>query len=215
MIPTWQVCATIAEHAHVAVSTGRAAVASGWGYLVASDVSDEIAQSNKRFAHISYTSLGLTAQSWGRQVNEQFYYDGTSYTNTEGNGIQIPSAADDHNAPLFVSAVAPVSFAGKGEFTMLMQVPVRAYDNGAWSIGSKLSTRQIPAHVIISQADAQRYGMSDGQEVVLTTPVGSALIPARVDGGLAEGHVLLPAVAGAPLSLALGAYTRVSVRRAE
>jgi len=215
MIPTWQVCAAIAEHATVAVNSGRTAVAAGWGYLVASDVSDEIAHSHKRFANISYTSLGLTAQSWGRQVNEQFYYDGTSYTNTEGNGMQIPSAADDANAPLLVSAVAPVSFAGKGEFSMLMQVPVRAYDNGAWSIGSKLSTRQIPAHVLISQADAQRYGMADGQEVVLTTPVGSALIPARVDGGLAEGHVLLPAVAGAPLSLALGAYTRVSVRRAE
>lgn len=215
MIPTWQICATVAEHAPVAVSAGRTTVASGWGYVVTSDVSDDIAASNARFAGISYTSLGLTAKSWGRQANEQFYYDGTSYTNTEGNGVQLASAADDANAPLMLSVVAPTSYETKGEFTMLMQVPVRAYDHGDWSIGSKLASRQIPPHVIVSVADAQRWGIAAGEEVLLTSPVGSALIRAQVDSGLAAGQVLLPLVANAPIGLALGAYTRVSVRRAE
>ncbi|MFZ9856749.1 MAG: NADH-quinone oxidoreductase subunit NuoG [Roseiflexaceae bacterium] len=212
----WKVFASVAELAGVnAGGNGRTAVLSGWDYMVTSDVTDDIAKSHKQFANITYTSLDLTMNSWGRQANESVYYDGTSYTNTEGNGVQIATVADDASAPLNVGVVAPVSFEAKGEFTMLMQVPTRAYDGGTWSIDSKLASRQVPAHVIISMADASRWGIGIGDEVMLSSPVGSALIRAQIDQGLAEGQVLLPDVAGAPTHLALGAYTRVSVRRAE
>jgi NADH-quinone oxidoreductase subunit G len=153
--------------------------------------------------------------SWGRQSDELFYYDGTSYSNPEGLGVQIASVADDANTPLHLGVGALVGFEPKGEFSMLMQMPARAYDGGEWSIDSKLTPRQVSAHVVISVADAQRWGIGIGDVVALSSPVGSALVRAQIDAGLAEGQVLLPDVAGAPTNLALGAYTRVSVRRAE
>lgn len=215
MYPTWQICATVAEHAGAVVSSGRTAVMSGWNYAVTSDVTDEIASTHARFADVTYTSLDLTINSWGRESNELFYYDGTSYSNPEGLGVQLVSVADESNAPLHLSAHAPIIFEAKGEFGMLMQMPARAYDGGEWSTDSKLGTRQVSAHVVISVADAQRWGIGAGEVVALSSPVGSALVRAQVDAGLVEGQVLLPDVAGAPTNLALGAYTRVSVRRAE
>ena len=215
MMPTWQVCATVAEYATASVSNGRTAVASGWNYAVTSDVTDEIASVQARFAGVTYTSLDLSINSWGRQTNELFYYDGTSYSNSEGLGVQLASIADDNNAPLHTAVVAPVVYEPKGEFTMLMQMPVRAYDGGEWSTDSKLASRQVTAHVVLSVADASRWGIAIGDLVALSSPVGSALVRAQIDTGLAEGQVLMPDVAGAPTNLALGAYTRVSVRRAE
>ncbi|MEY2845016.1 MAG: hypothetical protein RL076_562 [Chloroflexota bacterium] len=215
MYPTWQICATVAEYASAVVGSGRTAVAGGWGYAVTSDVTDEIANTHARFAGVTYTSLDLTMNSWGRQSDELFYYDGTSYTNPEGLGVQIASVADDANAPMHLAAGTLVEFEPKGEFSMLMQMPARAYDGGEWSTDSKLAPRQVSAHVVLSMADAQRWGIGIGDVVALSSPVGSALVRAQIDAGLAEGQVLLPDVAGAPTNLALGAYTRVSVRRAE
>ena len=129
--------------------------------------------------------------------------------------MQLASIADDNNAPLHTAVVAPVVYEPKGEFTMLMQMPVRAYDGGEWRTDSKLASRQVTAHVVLSVADASRWGIAIGDLVALSSPVGSALVRAQIDAGLAEGQVLMPDVAGAPTNLALGAYTRVSVRRAE
>jgi formylmethanofuran dehydrogenase subunit D len=95
----------------------------------------------------------------------------------------------------------------KGEFTMLMQMPVRAYDGGEWSTDSKLASRQVTAHVVLSVSRRKSLGKCHWDLVALSSPVGSALVRAQIDAGLAEGQVLMPDVAGAPTNLALGAYT--------
>ena len=217
MHPSWQICAYLAERSTVAVPTAKnnTAVLGDWEYAVTSDVTDEVAQRIPHFGGITYTSLDLSINSWGRQANESVYYDGTSYTNTEGNGVQIATLADSATAPLPMSFAAPAQFEPKGEFGLLLQSPVRAYNGGTWSIDSKLSTRQIPVHVLISPADAARWNINAGDQVTIATPVGSSTVPAQIDNNIAAGHVLLPDVVGAPLHLALGAYTRVAIRRAE
>jgi anaerobic selenocysteine-containing dehydrogenase len=108
-----------------------------------------------------------------------------------------------------------VSFEPKGEFGLLLQTPVRAYNGGSWSTDSKLSTVQVPVHVLISPTDAARWNINAGDKVTISTPVGTSTIPAQIDKNVAAGQVLMPDVAGAPLHLALGAYTRVAIRRAE
>jgi len=217
MHPTWQICAHIAERATVLTpaSKNTTAVLSNWNYAVTSDVTDEVSQSNARYAGITYTSLDLSINSWGRQANESVYYDGTSYTNSEGNGVQLKTVADDSAAALSLVYSPPVEFEPKGEFGLLMQSPVRAYNGGTWSIDSKLGSRQVAAHVLISPADASRWNISAGDQITVASPVGSSTIPAQIDKNIAAGHVLMPDVAGAPVHLALGAYTRVAIRRAE
>jgi anaerobic selenocysteine-containing dehydrogenase len=98
---------------------------------------------------------------------------------------------------------------------LLLQTPVRAYNGGSWSTDSKLSTVQVPAHVLISPSDAARWNINAGDRVTIASPVGTSTVPAQIDKNVATGHVLMPDVAGAPLHLTLGAYTRVAIRRAE
>ena len=217
MHPTWQICAYLAERSTVAVpaSKNATAVLGDWEYAVTSDVTEEVAQRIPRFGGITYTSLDLSINSWGRQANDSVYYDGTSYTNTEGNGVQIAALADDPTAPLPLTYTAAVAFEPKGEFGLLLQTPVRAYNGGSWSTDSKLSTVQVPVHVLISPTDAARWNINAGDKVTISTPVGTSTIPAQIDKNVAAGQVLMPDVAGAPLHLALGAYTRVAIRRAE
>lgn len=217
MHPTWQICSMVANRVMAGKPTsGRnTTVLSDWEYAVTSDVTEEIAAVVPSYKGITYTSLDLSSKSWGRQANESIYYDGTSYTNTEGNGVQMASVADNATAPLQLSYVPAATYEPKAEFTLLMQNPARAYDGGTWSIDSKLGSRQVPAHALVSVADAARWNISGGDTITLSSPVGSSTLTAQVDKNVAPGQVLVPNVAGAPLHLALGAYTRVAIRRAE
>ncbi|HMP39919.1 MAG TPA: NADH-quinone oxidoreductase subunit NuoG [Roseiflexaceae bacterium] len=213
----WEIFQRVAQAIPVAVPAGNSNGsdrAAGWGYVVASDVADEISRKVAGYSSAGYTSLGVTRQSWGRQANDDVYYDGTSYINTEGVGVQISSRADDPKASFSLSRVAyPGAAAGEG--IALLPV-VRAYDGGDWARGSKLQPRMVPAHVVLSHADAARIGIGVGETVRIETVAGSASLPAQIDTGLAEGVALLPLVAGiAAGDLLTGAVTAARIERAE
>jgi NADH-quinone oxidoreductase subunit G len=188
-----------------------------WDYVVASDVMDEVRASVRGYAGAGYTSLGLTrAAGWGRQSNEPVYYDGTSYTNDEGVGVQVPAAADDARASFTLSLRGPATRATDPERPFVLLAPARAYDGGGWARGSKLLPRQVPPHVILSRADAERLGVAQGERVRLASSAGALELPAAVDAGLAEGVILAPAVRGAQLgAVVMGGQTRVAIEKVE
>ncbi|MEN9938890.1 MAG: hypothetical protein RLZZ387_5469 [Chloroflexota bacterium] len=192
-------------------------VADAWGYVVSSDVMDDITSSVRGYAGASYTSLGLTRSSgWGRQANESVYYDGTSYENSEGIGIQTPADADDARAGLTLTVRQPAPRQPENAGQLTLVAPARAYDGGRWSTGSKLLPRQVPPHAILSTADAQRLGVAMGERVRLTSAAGIVELQATVDSGLTEGLVLVPAVSGAPVgAVVTGGQTRVTVEKVE
>ena len=198
-------------------AAAAATVDAGWNYVVASDVMDEISATVPGYAGASYTSLGLTRSgSWGRQANEPIYYDGTSYANSEGVGVQVPAAADDPRASFSIAVPArqPRQDAAPGSLTLI--TPPRAYDGGGWARGSKLLPRQVPPHAILSLADAQRLGVAMGERVRIESAAGAVELPATVDAGLAEGLVLVPAVSGAALgAVVTGGQTKVAVVKVE
>ena len=187
-----------------------------WDYVVSSDIADEISGSVRGYRGTSYTSLELTRKSWGRQPNEAFYYDGTSYENSEGVGVQLHATADEAKSVfqvVFRDAAAPAEVE---VYPLALLTPARAYDGGAWMRDSKLLGRAVPPHAILSLADAQRLGVAMGEQVRITSAAGSLELPATVDAGLNEGLVLVPAVRGAELSRILtGPQTRVSLTKAE
>lgn len=200
----------------VAHGRGGALATAGdaWDYVTASDVADEIAATVPGYGGTAYTSLGLTRHSWGRQPGESVYYDGTSYENTEGVGVQIASRADDPKAFLPVARTARLA---APQAALLTLVPVvRAYDAGDWSRGSKLTPRQVPPHVVLSTADAQRIGVVLGEQVRVASSSGEVVLPVQIDATLAAGTVLVPLVRGAALAaLAGGATTPVTVVKQE
>ena len=192
-----------------------ASLAPGWDYAVASDVMDEIAATVRGYAGARYTSLGLTrSANWGRDSNDAVYYDGTSYANSEGVGVQIPAEADDARASFTLSLRAPAPRLPDGDGRLTLLTPTRAYDGGRWAAGSKLQPRQVPPHAILSTADAQRLGVAMGERVRIESSAGAVELPVTVDRGLAAGLVLVPAVHGASLGgVVTGGQTLVAVRK--
>ncbi len=192
-----------------------AAPPASWDYLVSSDIADEISARVPGYKGTSYTSLELTRKSWGRQPNESFYYDGTSYENTEGVGVQLPALADDGKSVFQLAYREPAPAAADEQFPLTLLTVVRAYDGGEWMRGSKLVPRTVPAHVILSVADAQQLGVGIGEPVRISSAAGTLELRAQVDAGLSAGVVLLPLVKGADLASVLtGPQTRVSVAKA-
>jgi NADH-quinone oxidoreductase subunit G len=209
--------------APVAVSQGKGAKAANggtavaiWDYITSSDVAEEISQVVPSYAGTGYTSLELTRKSWGRQPNEGFYYDGTSYENTEGVGVQVPAQADDGKVGFTVSFREPQAVTADAQYPLSLMTATRLYDGGEWARDSRLQTHIPPAHVILSLSDAKRLGVGMGEHVQVTSANGSVQLPAQIDAGLTEGLVLIPQVRGAEVpGLLTGGLTRVAVSKAE
>jgi NADH-quinone oxidoreductase subunit G len=199
-----------------ATTTAVAAPPLVWDYVTASDVADEISQTVTGYAGTSYTSLDLTRKSWGRQPNEAFYYDGTSYENTEGVGVQLAAQADNATNKFALAFRDSDSPAADERYPVALMAAPRAYSGGEWARGSKLQSHIPPAHIILSFADAQRLGVGMGEKVQITSAGGAIELPAQVDAGLAEGLALLPLVRGAEApGLLAGGVTRVAVSKVE
>jgi len=234
--PDWQIVQGVAQLlAELAVAPAATAVASPvkggrgrastntlvaegptWDYITASDVAGEIAARVPGYAGITYPALTATGAggAWGRQPNEAVYYDGTSYENSEGVGIQPPSPLE---AGRTVASLAPREQAGgpadERPLTLLAQ-PL-AYDNDPLLRGSKLQPRLATAFVALSVADAERQNIHPGDSVRLTSRIGELVLPARVVTDLPAGVVVVPAgVEGAGLhAIQTGPRTRVSVSK--
>ncbi|HJZ46065.1 MAG TPA: NADH-quinone oxidoreductase subunit NuoG [Roseiflexaceae bacterium] len=192
-----------------------AAPPASWDYVVSSDIAEEIGRNVRGYSGATYTSLELTHKSWGRRSNEDFYYDGTSYENTEGVGVQIPATADDPKSSFGVELGAPALPAADDRFPLTLLAPTRAYDGGYWMRGSKLLNHVAPAHAILSMADAQRLGIGMGEMVRIESAAGALELPATIDAGLNPGLVLAPDVEGVALaSILVGPQTRVAVSKA-
>jgi NADH-quinone oxidoreductase subunit G len=187
-----------------------------WDYVVASDIAEEIGRTVRGYSGAAYSSLELTRKSWGRRSNEAFYYDGTSYENTEGVGVQIPATADDPKSTFAILSPILNVPAADERFPLTLLTPTRAYSGGEWMRGSKLLNRVAPSHAILSIADAQRLGVGMGENVRIESADGALELPATIDAGLQAGLVLVPDVAGTVLaSILTGPQTRVSVTKIE
>ncbi|MBC8159761.1 MAG: NADH-quinone oxidoreductase subunit NuoG [Roseiflexaceae bacterium] len=184
----------------------------GWTAMLTSDVNDMVTRSVSGYNAASYSALSTSRGAWGRQPNEAVYYDGTSYENTEGVGIQIAASAEDSRTTLQLNLSAP-ALRPVGELVLL---PVaRAYDGGDWVRGSKLSARQVPAHIIMSVADTARLDVGIGELVTVSSAAGSITLPVQIETGLDLGVALLPEVRGSTLgALLTGAQTAITVVKA-
>ena len=179
--------------------------------MVSSDIAEEIGRTVRGYSGATYTSLELTRKSWGRQSNEAFYYDGTSYENSEGVGVQIPATAEDPKSTFAIPLPTLNLPAADDRFPLTLLTPTRAYDGGEWMRGSKLLNRVAPSHAILSMADAQRLGVGMGEKVRIESAAGALELQATIDAGLNAGLVLAPDVAGTALaSILTGPQTRVA-----
>lgn len=195
------------------VSIAVAETSGGWNYFLTADVNDEITRRVAGYDVASYSALSTRSAAWGRQPNEAVYYDGTSYANNEGVGMQLLTTADASGSVLQIGLQAPQS-APNDPGKLLLLTPTRAYDGGEWMRGSRLESRRVPPHAILSVPDAARLEIAIGEMITVASATGSVVLPAQIDAGLDAGVVLIPNVRGAQLgTLISGPQTTVTVAK--
>jgi NADH-quinone oxidoreductase subunit G len=217
--PDWQIVAAVANAlTMVPIGSGRNGAipvkGEAWEYVVASDVADEIAAQVRGYAGMTYAALAATGTGggWGRQFGDAIYYDGTSYANSEGIGLVLPSLAAMASSRLtFTGATTPFT----DERPLLLLEQVLAYDGDRHLRGSKLQGLIPPGYVAISTEDAAKLNIHSGDRVRLSSAAGELVIAARVLADLPAGIVLLPAGLAdvAAATIETGPRTRVSLAK--
>jgi NADH-quinone oxidoreductase subunit G len=162
-----------------------------WDYLVPGEVAAEIAASVPAYSSITYNTLAATGTSgnWGRQMNEAVYYDGTSYENSEGVGIQYPSAVERGQVRVQISADTPTQPDSERSFTLLT-MPL-AYSADPLLRDSKLQAHILTATAAIAASDATSLGIKPGETLRIHSAAGSVELPARVLSDMPTGCVIV------------------------
>lgn len=184
-----------------------------WDYLTPAEVAAEIAERVPGYTGVTYEALAATGKAggWGRQVNEAVFYDGTSYENTEGIGIALPSLISSGRFSLSLSPrPAPVV---KDERPLTLLAQTLAYGGDPLLRGSLLERQLAQPAIVISQSDAEKLNIQNGDRVRLVSAVGELNAAARVESGLPPGVVMVPpGLPGLCLSsIQTGPRTRVSL----
>lgn len=190
-----------------------------WNYASPAEILIDIAASVPAYKGMSYAALQGTGGQWGRQENENYYFDGTSYENTGGLGVQLPAAVALSEA---VQALQPFKIdqrpqsASERPFTL---VPATfLYDDSALLTSADLlNNRRARAVAALNPADSRALGVTNGDLVTITSGWGSLTLPVQTTNLAPQGAVIVPlGVKSAPLAqIVEGPLTAVSVRRAE
>jgi NADH-quinone oxidoreductase subunit G len=193
----------------------------GWDYVTVSDVAAALTRAVSGYERATYARLAATGTNgtWGRQTNEAVYYDGTSYENVEGVGMQLPSASEQSRfTATFPRLPEAAPLATDANYPSLLVAAYASYnDADPLMMGSLLLDRLQPSVAQISTGDAQRLGVASGQMVQLTTAHGAITMPALVNAGLDDGLIVAPlGMRAAPLEgLLSGALTPVRLEKVE
>ncbi len=230
--PDWQIVAEVGQVLRelgiskpvAARSTAKAARSSvpvttldpsGWDYLSPAEIAAEIAERVPGYAGITYAALAATGQpeqNWGRQPDEAVYYDGTSYTNSEGIGLQLPALVEGGKLALSLTPRPLIPPAGERPL-LLLTMPL-AYGDAL--LRGSLLERQLPQpSVAVSQTDAEHLKLTPGDMVRIESSAGELSLPARVVDDLPAGVVVIPAEQPgfSPSVVLSGPRTRVSLAK--
>ncbi|HEY0601716.1 MAG TPA: NADH-quinone oxidoreductase subunit NuoG [Herpetosiphonaceae bacterium] len=198
-------------------NAARTTPQSSWLYRSTDDVNAEIVERVAIYKDASFAKLKATSGVWGRQaVSDPVFYDGTSYENTEGFGVQWPTLAEQGNVAFDLVFSQPV-VPQRREGELLVIAAPRLYDGGTLMQNADSLSYWVPQpYVGIAKADAARLGISSGNRVRLSSSVGAVELEAKVDGAVGEGTLLVPDLAEIPLgSLRTGVLTPVKIEKVE
>ena len=189
--------------------------ARGWVYRSTEDINNEIVKTVPIYSGASYARLRASGGVWGRQAtHDPVFYDGTSYTNTEGYGVQWPVLAEQSDVAFdLVFSQPEAKAAADGALTLL--TARRLYDDGTLMHESEALRFWVPEpYVGLSRDDAGRLEIESGDRVRVTSAVGAIELCARVDDDVTVGTALVTELETIPLSdVKTGAFTPVRIEK--
>ena len=168
-----------------------------------------LASETPDYRGLEYSGLARVESQWPLIGGPDLYYGGTAYTNSQGLGVKLPSAAE-HGKTEDIQ----VEPAGQRPLPDgLVLVPVtRLFDRGITVSQSELlESRLAPRQVILHPQDAGDLGLLELAEVELAWDGRSERIAVRLHPAVPRGSALLPRSLGLPLS----SPTPVRIRKAE
>jgi NADH-quinone oxidoreductase subunit G len=185
--PDWQITADLGRQLGIGLESRSAA-----------SVFAALAAEAPGYAGLDYSRLALVEPQWPRIGGSDLYYGGTGYTNHQGLGVKLASAAEAGQAG-DVQIEPAGKPAGKGE---LLLIPVtRLFDRGLTVAQSDLlSSRLAPRQILLHPEDAGERGLGEMAEVELAWDGRSERIQLRLHAGVPRGSALLPRSLGLPLT---------------
>jgi NADH-quinone oxidoreductase subunit G len=196
-------------------AASTAPAARPWVYRSTDDINNEIVKTVPIYAGADYAKLRSSGGVWGqRTAKDPVFYDGTSYTNTEGYGVQWPTLAEKGGLTFDLvfsqpEAVRPV----EGGLTLV--AAHRLYDGGTLMDNADLLQFWVAdPYVGLSSDDAARLQVESGDKVRITSQVGSLELWARIDGNVPTGTALVPDLEKVPLAgIQTGVLTPVRLEK--
>jgi NADH-quinone oxidoreductase subunit G len=191
---------------------------SEWNYASPAGILMDVAAQVATYKHVSYATLQGPDGAWGRQTNENYYFDGTSYENTGGLGIQVPAQVE---ANVAAAPLQPFKAGVRVEHAdrpwTLVGAPFLYDDSALMTDANLLNNRKAKAQVAMHPLDADQLGVRNGDRVTLASARGALTLPVYRTRLARPGLAVVPiGVEGAPLAdIVEGAWTAVSIRRAE
>lgn len=163
-------------------------------------VMERIAEAVPGYADVTYHKQAEVVEQWPIIARADLYYGGTSYENSQGLGMQLPSASErGEQASLGWVQPAELKALEKGR---LLAVPVtRLYDRGNTVWPSKVLHPRIPfPYVGLNPSTAEALGIQAGNLVKLNIEEGSSVdVMANLDETLPENVATIPRSMGIPL----------------
>jgi predicted molibdopterin-dependent oxidoreductase YjgC len=137
----------------------------------------------------------LTAPiSLARKTNH-YIYEGMSFTADVREGVQWPTLAEDDSvdAPQLPLRFVEPAAVGPQNGALTVVAPRFLYDNGRLlAEANVVQSRLRRPGLLLSRPDAEKLGVSNGDEVTVSHNGASVALPARVNRMLDEGVALVP-----------------------
>ncbi|MDQ5854545.1 MAG: molybdopterin-dependent oxidoreductase, partial [Chloroflexota bacterium] len=206
---------TVRSRGKAIASASVRPAARPWVYRSTDDINDEIVKTVSIYSGASYAKLRSSGGVWGRQApRDPVFYDGTSYTNTEGYGVQWPVLAEQSTVMFDLVFSQPETKAAADGALTLVTVP-RLYDDGTLMRDSELLRFWVAdPYVGLNREDAGQLEITSGDRVRLTSPAGSIELWARVDRDVPPGAALVPDLETIPLAnVQTGVFTPVHIKK--
>jgi len=177
-----------------------------WAYASADGVMAEITQRVPLYAGMEFENL-VAPISLTRKTSH-YIYEGMSYTADVREGVQWATLAEDDSegAPkLPLHFIEPASIEADGD-GMTLVAPRFLYDGGRLLAEAQVVGAHIhKPHILLSRSDAQKLGVTNGDQVTISQNGASVDLPVRADRRLEAGVALVPRnVAGKPAEKLIG-----------
>jgi len=185
--PDYTIAAQIAQHIGVELEAQSAAL-----------IMAEIAKVVPAYSGISYQSLAASVEP-GTATRRDLYYRGTSYTNRQGLGIQLPSAAErGEKVTIAKHPTYRLKAAAKDELLVLPFTSL--LDRGTLVTPAALLEKRLSGAVLnLHPRLAAKHELGEGSRAELIVDGLTYPVRVRLDASLPDKAAYLPRSSGVPL----------------